>query len=381
MKLPPNDSPLAKLFAGYRSGYAGLNCLVPGDATGAGMNGATIRDYVERFYAGEEDYQTDKKWYELVCLAEKAKRGGSKGGIDAGGEPPIEGQTPEVTVNVGQTKNGKESSETIIKEPEYERDNYLSKTYELVFDQAPITINVNVMRVLNQTGGDPFYVRATSYNFEYFYEPNNSIFEESMVTPLDYFLIDLSQHFLVLSAQSPRDWPVSKIERLLRKAYFPETLNEISEMSDMASALIIELREFIDGELPEMAPISLDVIDDENRRKIERQVLQIDLGNKDFVDETIKSGKFVKYIDSKFLPKIISRWPNLVMDGKFFSNPYENLSIELKGEAILMLLNGLDDVLWLSGEGRDALSKDMAWRLRFGKALASLKLIQSWRSN
>ena len=199
--------------------------------------------------------------------------------------------------------------------------------------------------------------------------------------PLDCFLIDLAQHFQVLSSRAPRDWPVSTLTRKLREKYFPETLSDITRSSDLASTLLNELREFIDEILPSHAPIDSKIIDKETRKKIQSRALKAELGNNASVAEMIKAGKFVKYVDNKFLIKIIEIWPEIVMDGEFFSTPYMTLdSSDLKKEAIQMLLTGIDDAWWLVEEGRYAISKDLAWRLRYGRSLASIRLLQSWRS-
>jgi hypothetical protein len=68
------------------------------------------------------------------------------------------------------------------------------------------------------------------------------------------------------------------------------------------------------------------------------------------------------------------------MDGNFFTNPYEAINDDLKSKAVKMILDSLKDVLWMSDEGRNTISKDLAWRLRYSRAIASLRLISSWRS-
>ncbi len=72
-----NESPLGRLFAGYRSGReSGLKRLVPGNREGKGLNSGPVIEYVKEFYKGVAEYQSDDKWFELVEQAEKAKRGG-----------------------------------------------------------------------------------------------------------------------------------------------------------------------------------------------------------------------------------------------------------------------------------------------------------------
>jgi hypothetical protein len=375
--LEINRSPLARLFSGYRSGYAGLKHLVPGDANG-GINGGIIREWVDRFYNGEQEYQNDAKWYELVLQAEQSKRGGSSGGKKAGGKPPIDdGDTsdPKENNNEGSDDAPEENETPVVT---YETDSGLSRVYQLNIVQTPIALRVNARR---SKGLDkPFLVRASGSTFDFDYNLQHPFFEESLDLPVDCLLVEMAHHFLALSGQSPRVWPVSIIERMLRDEYFPETLTNISRTAEMASALLVELREHFNEKLPDVAPIDPVLIDTETLNIIRRRALLTDMGDNEFVNEIIITGQFAKYVGNKFLIKLIGLWPKVVMDSEFFTTPYETITSDLQAEALQMLINGMDDVWWLAGEGRDAMSKDLAWRLRYGRALASMRLVQSWRS-
>src|SRR3546814_8572262 len=94
MGLGKNDSPLSRLFTAYRKGTAGLKDLVPGTADGTGLNTGLVTEYVDKFYDGDPEYQSDEKWYELVLQAEAGKRGESKGAEKAGGDFPIDDDEP-----------------------------------------------------------------------------------------------------------------------------------------------------------------------------------------------------------------------------------------------------------------------------------------------
>jgi len=390
MGLAQNTSPLGRLYAGYKAGHAGLKELVPGDSTGRGINAGIIKELVDRFYSGEDEYQSDEKWYELVLRAERALRGESSGDDEAGGDLPMDlggdegsdpGQTQGETVIGGdETGESGEGSTGGGTAELYTRDKELTRTFELDFERDSIAVEVVARRVEDASTPQPFSVEASGFTFKFDYNPRHDFFEESLDTPVDCLLTDLAQHFLALSAESPRNYPVSIIERQLRKKYFPESLTNITLVADTAEALLAELREHVDEVLPDIAPIDASAIDDDTLGKIKRRALQADLGDDEFVNDTIKTGKFARYVENRFLVSLIGLWPTLVMDGNFFSNPYSNLADDLKAEAVAMLVNGMEDVRWLAEEGSDAISKDTAWRLRYGRALASMRLVQSWRS-
>ena len=70
LNFSKNQSPLAKLFYGYRKSHPpGLRNLIPGNKTGQGLYTEAKR-WADLFYAGDPEYQTDEKWYEAVLNAE-----------------------------------------------------------------------------------------------------------------------------------------------------------------------------------------------------------------------------------------------------------------------------------------------------------------------
>jgi hypothetical protein len=59
-----NESPIGRLFTGYRRNDAGLRCLVPGDGRTAIHQRA--REWAKEFRAGNPEYQVDTVWYEAA---------------------------------------------------------------------------------------------------------------------------------------------------------------------------------------------------------------------------------------------------------------------------------------------------------------------------
>lgn len=377
LNLEVNESPLARLFAGYRSGHAGLKNLVPGDSEGKGLNSGLVMDYKDRFYEGIEEFLSDEKLYALVLQAEEANRGGSHGGQVAGGEPPI--AEPEFPTAVEPPTIPPHQPEQEIL---FENDINLSKNYELTIGDVPISIIAAVKRNLSKDASTPFQVNVgRGFTFSFTYSPNHTFFEESLDDPVDVFLTELSYRFLTSSGQSALIWPVSVIERSLREKYFPEKTNTISSVGATATSLLKELRVHIDEELPTKSPIDSSLIDDEILDKIQRKILQTGIGDQAVVEQAVRMGQFVSYVDDRYLLQIITIWPELVMDGAFFENAYSNIPADLKDEALRRVIFGLEDLLWISEDGRNAISRDLTWRLRFARALASTNLLLSWRAD
>jgi hypothetical protein len=77
---PPNTSPFALFYSAFRRADPGLRCLRV-------KNNQDARDWAEKFWEGDPEYQTDEKWYK----AAEAYEMGSRGGDDT--TPQIEEET------------------------------------------------------------------------------------------------------------------------------------------------------------------------------------------------------------------------------------------------------------------------------------------------
>ena len=394
--LPRNTSPLGRLFAGYRSGYPGVNDLVPGYNDGRGRNDAQILEWVQLFHDGITEYQDDTKWYELVLLAEEAKHGGSPRSRKAAGELPGKGKSS--AAGSGNSGDGEDEQPEATGEPSkpkrentgqgdiqgdiFETDSELSGTYKLVGLPGSPYMSVNARRVLRGSGSRPIYFDTTSSGtVDFRYNEGHEFFEESLETPLDCLIGDLSHRFLLLSGQHQKDWPLAIIEREIRKTYFPETLTSVARATDEAKALLDDLREYLDENLHEEAPVPETLIDQHTLELIRKGVLETTLGGEASVKEAIGKGAFIRYAGIDFLVAAPRHWPRLILDGRFVSVPYSDVSDSLRADSIAMVCDALRDAAWIvSDAGGGALSKDRQWRLRFSRALSSIRLLEHWRS-
>lgn len=377
MGLGKNDSPLSRLFTAYRKGTAGLKDLVPGSANGTGLNSGLVTEYVEKFYEGDPAYQSDEKWYELVLQAEAGKRGESKGAEKAGGDFPIDDDGPGEPGTKGE-KPGNGTTDMPGDEPEL--DESLSGTYEVQELSGDVVLKVQAYKHKADVDGAPFRVKPDGYSFRFDYNPKSDFFENRLETPADYLVIDLAQHFLALSAESPREKPISRIARSIREKYFARLSDDISAAATAASSLLDELRRHYDEMLPASAPIDPGILSPRESERVRRNVAK-SLGlNEGEVEQFIKDGKFAGYVSQSFVVELVRTWPALSSDGDFFNRPYSGSSVELKPIILGEIVDALQDVVWLVDEGASAVSKDTGWRLRYARALSSLRLLQYWRA-
>ncbi len=239
-------------------------------------------------------------------------------------------------------------------------------------------ITVSAFRNFGTPAGAEYSIKPDGNRVRFDYYPKASFFEESLQTPADCLIVDLAQHFLALAAATPRETPVSRIAHEIRRKYFPETMTDVADAADAAESIINGLRMFYDENLSSQAPIDTSTLDARLVQQVRVRAFQADSFNEGQVEQALCQGQFAKYVDKTLLIDLVQRWPAVATDGKYFSLPYESIAPELREDALRMLTQALGDLRWLAEEGSGAVSKDTAWRLRYARALASLRLMESW---
>ncbi|MEP5764950.1 MAG: ATP-binding protein [Halieaceae bacterium] len=373
MSLPPNDSPLARLYSAYRKGDAGLKSLVPGNEQGGGLNSGLVIEYKEKFYAGEYEFQSDEKLFDLVQRAERAKRGGSAGADEARGKFPIVGEktkTPE-SQQSGSGKNlSKELSEV--------KDTRLSRVYEYPELPGNPKITVEAFSVSGPIEGKPFVVEPSGPVLRFRYSPRHNFFEDSLETPTDCLIVEMAHHFLALASETIKNWPLSVVSRQLRDRYFPDSVSDVNGIADQAESCLLDLKAYLEDSLPQVAQVPLDSLTETCVAQIRSNALRDEGADTEKATSLIQDGMFGRFLDSKYLVEVVENWPALVMDGKFYSQPFENIEEPLRARSLKGVLDCLDDLVWLSEDSCGTVNKDTAWRLRYARAIASLNLLNSW---
>ncbi|MEC8196411.1 MAG: hypothetical protein VX228_08855, partial [Pseudomonadota bacterium] len=260
-----------------------------------------------------------------------------------------------------------------------EADLSLSRDYELSELPGDVVIKVSAFRHKADIDNQPFRVKPDGYTFRFDYNASSPYFEESVATPSDYLLVDLAHHFLTLSAETPRNFPVSRVSRLLREKYFPDNAGDVSRAAIAASNILDELRRYFDEKLPEAAPIDPGQLSKHELENIRRSAFKSASLSPAEAEELVRKGEFARFVSEEYLAELVRSWPKVVMDGAFFDRPYKPLSTEQRAESMAQVIEGLNDATWLAEDGASALNKDLDWRLRFTRALASLRLLESWK--
>lgn len=386
MKLGRNTSPLSRLFTAYRKNTAGLKALVPYDPNKkSGSNTGLVMEYVDAFYNNDAEHQSDEKMYELVKLAASKKGGKSSGGRAAAGILPLPGQPS----NAG-TGSPKPDTPPAINPPakQPKKDVTLSRTYEIGKIDGyekdtfkDIQIKVEASEHNEDIEGKTIKVKPDGFKLIFDYNSSSKFFENNLDTPADYLAVDLAQHFLTLSSHSVRDVPISRIVRYLKEKYFSELSDDLSEAANAAAAVLNELKAHYSTELTKTAPITddkLNLIPKEHLNRAKKTIEKALGKTESEVQQQIENGDFAEYLEDESAIELFRIWPELATDGKYFDRPYQSSSDEHKPNVLSEIIKSLQDIAWIVTDGVSAINKDTTWRLRFDRALASLRLIQHW---
>jgi hypothetical protein len=376
---PVNVSPLAQLFAGYRTGRAaGLQYLVPGDTSGKGMNEECKR-WADLFWAGNADYQTDEKWYEAVLVAEEAKRkpapATSARAEEVAGEAPFEAEETETE------EEATAAIATVSTAPIFDDDLSLSGTYELREMNGSPTLTIRARRLIEGQLANGQAVRFIVHGNEavFEYNPAHEYFGSSLDTAVNSLVRELSYQLLSRSQENQDSWPITRIDGELRKRYFPDTLLDVDGLAREASAFLDELREFLLEELPSVAPIDPSILPERDRDTIRTRLLVEGQASEVKVNEVISTGQFPRYLGLDFLPKALATWPELVLDGHFLSVAYSTVAEGIQASALDQVLGPIRDVVWLCEQATMPGLNQQQWREQLARAASSLHLLQLWR--
>ena len=378
MGLEKNESPLARLFTGYRKATAGLNSLVPGTADGRGLNSGSVREYVEKFKQGVEGYQSDEKWYDLVLQAEKGNKTDNQEGDESiGGKFPID---EEGSANVDEREEVESTEDTPKRKNVTKRkDPSLSGEYQLEELLGKPRVTVEAFSIEDPNDQRAYFWEPDGYRFLFYYNEKSELFKNSLDEPLDYLLVDLAHHFISISSASARENPVSEIVRLLRRKYFAEHEPDLNQLEERAASFVKELKLFLADVLKSSPNFSSDQLPSGAIESTIQNIVRQQNISKSEASDWIRQGDFLEFAPHKVLLDVLHEWPNLVSDGRYFSFSLEASPTENE-ELINELVSALRDVVWFVEDAMGALRRGSIWRCRCARAAASLKLLEHWQA-
>jgi hypothetical protein len=336
-----NDSPLARLFDGYRRNNPGLKYLVPGNGQTALNDKA--RQWAKRFRDGDPDYQSDERWFEAAKRHDELAQESNLAGVGAG--DGSEGDDGDVLEGMGLGDDGDAPAETTSggedeegpQESEHERQermrsgadelSELSGTYSLpsVGMMKVVAYLVHGTRVTTAEGEPaPVYLSAKKGGkgtWYAFIDSKAPIFTEFGADPTDLFLAELAFH---LKERASSGEPLTQMIGELKARHLPDLKLDSVTLSASARELLAELCERMAEALNASAAAGIWAgLDPGERSDVETRAT---LAGEALDEDPAASADFLRHLPPMLVSRVVGAHPELILDGAILAANYAALS-------------------------------------------------------
>jgi len=405
----PNSSPLAKLHKGYRTASdVGKKRLVPGEVKENGEvegDNSRPKKWAEKFWDGEEEYQDDSKWWELVERAERALRDseggsteenptsedgdttdGSNDGFDLspGGNDSTELNSEDGDQDSSSDPDQHQSSDHDLDdegadEPtiEAERDEQVSGTYGLDEIDEP-DIKFNVYRLTDgEMENGPVKVEREAWDEKTVtYDPLHEFFTEFGHEPIDSVLLEAASTFHT-RMDDAGSWRQTRLFADLQTKYCDDHRISPRGLAARASEQLKLIKQRVAKEEFDLGEYE---IDDTVEEEIREAVWEMTGEGGEKVSELLGSSAYLNYASHSELIKYFKANPEQFFDGTVWSSTFSGLgSTRLQEQSVRKFTAFLDDVVMLA---TDAAEYDMGGlrktkRIELERAAKSLQMLEA----
>jgi len=372
-----NRSIFAKMYEGYHRGHpAGRRWLVPGNLSdGKGFN-TPAQEWATLFWQGDQEYQSDDKWWKAVLAVEEGMKGGTSSSIPSklsGGD-----LLPGNDDDPGQIDVSKPAKPRMADETE---DPTLSGAFTIDEIAGCPTLNVYTARLASGQLKTGLHMEFTSVSDRVIvsYDPAHELFTESLVEPVDCLVEELAYQFLQRTQVVQAEWGISRIANSLKTKYFSWALETVKSAEEKASAFLGNVREGLAELPPEALPSASTDLDDAILAEISKNVVRKTREGQSRIDSVLQSGDYINYLSDDSLVGLISDYPGLVGDGMFFSVAIDEASEAARKSNADSMNAYLQDVLSLA-KGELAGLGRAERKAKLARGLASLNLLEAWRA-
>lgn len=386
---PINTSPIGLLFQAYRRNNP------QGKTTGSWARLLFVKDndlakeMAKKFHKGEDQYQDDHKWWELVQEADRQRLIGDDGQGSAndqrsrfsgfntndeheqnGGSPSDQTQVPGSQQEVSAIHShrpllslSKEYVEDLTQR-RWEVEAFATESAE----SSPTTVDEPWTLKTSPSGVSTFIV-----------DTSHPIFLSSTFTPLDALLAELAVNTLMTLPKAQASWiNMAQVHTSLRQKYAsgssldPVTIsaNARQTLSDLASGIAEVVGP---GRGAELFAESTTLAQAKTRQRMASQAVRDP-------QAAIDDGRFLEYLPRQDFVRFFERHPDLFFDGNYWATEYTTLDYgdatatsEARGQLVSNMVSLLADAIWL--ESRDSSSILNAARSRLIRASAALELL------
>ncbi|WP_435590812.1 ATP-binding protein [Nocardia sp. bgisy118] len=376
-----NDSPLSRLYTGFRRDDPGLNYLVPGDGTKALFEKAI--EWADKFRKGDPAYQTDDMWYEAAYRndhpvtvdpatddedpfeAMGLSQGPTATPTDTSPTPaPTTPATPSKTLDERLAGYRAAGAQVVDLSGEYEVKGHGSLSLTVWAVKGVPLANQQEMEV-------PLFVHLRKApEVEVFVDITHSLFTEYGVDFRDMAMVELAEWIRIARGAETKQLSTVLVDLKSRATDQKVTAEALAAR---ASRLLDRVREAMQREIKGGAPTSYwDMLQDSEKvRAQQRFVVEGGTGG---WESAIESGDFVAFLPPNAVVRLLERRAEAFLDGKVFHRPYSNLTDQESRALVLTRLTGLVSDLAVMAEHQPKLDLDELARIRLSCLLVERDL-------
>ena len=373
-----NISPLYRLFQAFRrsnphnrrvGGWSRI-LVVPDNERAKTM--------ARRFDAGESDYETDHKWWELAEEADAdVLRDGSSSGTRTsetlGGDEEI---SSEETLGDGATDGSdlepttSDAAEQRTPAPLRTRLAGLTQQYSDELTGQRYDVKAFAVEATDPALDEldcPWTIRRTSAGpWEFYVDTSAAAFRSMTLTPLDALLTQLA--WLISDferGQQGSQWTFGAILVGLRARYATSSMLTPQEMVSESLAELVNLARSIVGRISKEDALTF--FDDLSPSR--QESIRVTMASRGVTNPhgAIDDGRFLQYASPSIINDFILSNPAMFFDGNYWDEPYSTLDFgssvatdEAKARAIRYYGGLLADSVWLAQQAPSDLEA-MSW--------------------
>jgi hypothetical protein len=398
--LEENRSPLARLYAGFRTDKPGLKYLIPGNGEKA-LRGEQIMDWVDRFRKGEEAYQNDEIWYRAAEQHDKgivtpASTGAKDDVLDEMGlTPPAPNDAPtpaDPTSTSGRPGPAQRPAATPAAttatpaRPEtvderlsrYRGTAVLAPAFGGRFDASDLgKIDVSVYAVdtaeLLDPAGRPvpiFAHLARAPRVEVFLARRHPILTDFGIDLTELVQVVLAE-FLIARAPGAKQPLVTALEKLKGRASNDRRIT-VDSLAKRSRELLDQIRNQMHREIKGSPTGHWEFLLPYEKGEAERR-FALERAGDEWAD-AIESGDFIHYLPASAVVRLLERRPDAFLDSRVFRRRYSTLTDQTARALGLSRVTNLVSEIALMADHTPRLEPDELRRMRLSCDLVEREL-------
>lgn len=330
---PENESPIGRLFTGYRRTDPGLKSLIPGDGKRA-IHEKT-REWAKLFRKGDPEYQDDHIWYEAAKQHDEPKvevpdeatdpSDGDDGNVrDRLGIPAPSDPRPDPDVSESPRETEEEKQTRYRAQGEVQHG--ISGEYMLPGFGTALNVTVYALtgiEVADNNGEPvPVYVqKQRGADVHVFVDFDHRLFTEFGGDPREYAILGIADH---IRERRGSHQALSSIIADLKERCLPDQKLTPAALATVANALLDRVRSTMRPVVAGNSEGFWAYVSSEDQAAAEQRFAQEGLDT-DWNDAR-ESGNWVQYVSSTAVSRLIQQRPGEFLDGKVFRAGYASFT-------------------------------------------------------